>query len=65
MACDSGFRVLLTNYGVGIGNLVIRGREQFNVALIIVGMLAIGSLGILFNRILIAIERRVLAWQAR
>lgn len=60
-----GSEFLLANYGVGIGNLVIRGREQFNVALIIVGMLAIGSLGIFFNRILIAIERRVLAWQAR
>lgn len=60
-----GSEFLLANYGVGIGNLVIRGREQFNVALIIVGMLAIGGLGIVFNQILVAIERRVLAWRVR
>lgn len=60
-----GSEFLLANYGVGIGNLVIRGREQFNVALILVGMFAIGGLGIFSNRILVAIERRVLAWQAR
>ena len=60
-----GSEFLLANYGVGIGNLVIRGREQFNVALIIVGMLAIGALGVIFNRILVAIERRVLAWRVR
>ena len=60
-----GSEFLLASHGVGIGQWVIRGREQFNVGLIMVGMLAIGSLGLLFNRILVAIERRVLTWNVR
>lgn len=58
-----GSEFLLSNYGVGLGNLVIRGREQFNVSLILLGMLTIGLVGVALNRILVIIERRVLAWQ--
>jgi sulfonate transport system permease protein len=58
-----GSEFLLANYGTGIGNLVIRGREQFNVSLIIVGMLIIAALGIVQNQLLARVERRVLAWQ--
>ncbi len=58
-----GSEFLLANYGVGLGNLVIRGREQFNVPLILLGMLIIGAVGLLLNRALLHIEKRVLAWQ--
>ncbi|MDP1444324.1 ABC transporter permease [Acinetobacter schindleri] len=58
-----GSEFLLANYGVGLGNLVIRGREQFNVPLILLGMLIIGAVGLLLNRALGHIEKRVLAWQ--
>lgn len=58
-----GSEFLLANYGVGLGNLVIRGREQFNVPLIILGMLAIGCVGVLLNAGLARIERHLLRWQ--
>lgn len=58
-----GSEFLLANYGVGLGNLVIRGREQFNVPLILLGMFIIGVVGLILNRILGLIEKRVLAWQ--
>lgn len=60
-----GSEFLLANYGVGLGNLVIRGREQFNVSLIILGMLSIGFVGVILNSILVRIERKVLRWQQR
>lgn len=60
-----GSEFLLANYGVGLGNLVIRGREQFNVSLIILGMLTIGFVGVILNSILSRIERKVLRWQQR
>lgn len=60
-----GSEFLLANYGVGLGNLVIRGREQFNVSLILIGMVLIGAIGLLLNRILSIFEQRVLAWQNR
>ena len=58
-----GSEFLLANYGVGLGNLVIRGREQFNVSLILLGMLVIGVVGLILNRLLVAVEQRLLAWQ--
>lgn len=60
-----GSEFLLANYGVGLGNLVIRGREQFNVSLIILGMLTIGVVGVVLNSILARIEAKVLRWQQR
>ncbi|WP_347456707.1 ABC transporter permease [Acinetobacter thermotolerans] len=58
-----GSEFLLAHYGVGLGNLVIRGREQFNVPLILLGMLVIGVVGLILNRLLVAVEQRLLAWQ--
>ena len=60
-----GSEFLLANYGVGLVNLVIRGREQFIVSLIILGMLTIGFVGVILNSILSRIERKVLRWQQR
>ena len=58
-----GSEFLLANYGNGLGNLVIRGREQFDVALIIFGMLLIGGIGLILSSLLQRIERRILKWQ--
>ncbi len=60
-----GSEFLLANYGVGLGNLVIRGREQFNVSLIILGMFSIGIIGVILNAVLTRIESKVLRWQQR
>lgn len=58
-----GSEFLLANYGVGLGNIVIRGRAAFNVELIIFGMLFIGLIGIALNSIAARLERRVLVWR--
>lgn len=58
-----GSEFLLANWGVGIGNIVIRGREAFNVPLIIFGMLIIGLFGTFFNRVAAHLELRALAWR--
>lgn len=58
-----GSEFLLANWGVGLGNIVIRGREAFNVPLIIFGMLIIGLVGTLFNRVAEQAEDKLLRWR--
>lgn len=58
-----GSEFLLANYGNGLGNWVIKGRQAFDVELIIFGMLIIGLVGLLLNQVLHHIENKVLAWQ--
>jgi ABC-type nitrate/sulfonate/bicarbonate transport system, permease component len=58
-----GSEFLLANYGNGLGNIVIQGRQAFDVELIIFGMLLIGAVGVLLNTVLTWVERKVLAWQ--
>jgi len=60
-----GAEFLLANWGNGLGNIIIKGRSAFNVELIIVGMLAIGLVGTLLNRIAARLEARALRWQGR
>lgn len=57
-----GSEFLLANYGNGLGNIVIRGREAFDVELIIFGMLVIGLIGVFFNYLLNKVEQRLLRW---
>lgn len=59
-----GAEYLLVNDGQGIGNTVFKGRMAFNVELILFGLLAIGLIGNIFNRIAEAAERRLLRWRA-
>ena len=59
-----GAEYLLVNDGQGIGNIVFKGRMAFNVELIVFGLLAIGLVGNVFNRIAAAAERRLLRWRA-
>ena len=58
-----GSEFLLANWGNGLGNIIIKGRAAFNIELIVVGMLAVGVVGTLLNRIAARVEARVLRWQ--
>ncbi len=59
-----GAEFLLVNDGHGIGNIVFKGRSAFNVELILFGLLAIGTVGVLFNRLANLAEARLLHWRA-
>ena len=58
-----GSEFLLASYGNGLGNIVIQGRQAFDVPLIIFGMLLIGLVGVLLNATLLWFERKLLRWQ--
>ena len=58
-----GSEFLLANWGHGLGNLVIKARASFNVELIVFGMLVIGLVGTLLNRVAVRIESRSLHWR--
>ena len=58
-----GSEFLLASYGNGLGNIVIQGRQAFDVPLIIFGMLLIGLVGVLLNTTLLWFERKLLRWQ--
>ncbi len=60
-----GAEFLLANWSNGLGNIIIKGRAAFNVELIIVGMLAIGLIGFVLNRIADRLEAHALRWQRR
>jgi sulfonate transport system permease protein len=58
-----GAEYLLGASAQGIGNVVIRGKAAFHVELIVVGMLLIGLVGMVLNRMAALIESRVLHWR--
>jgi sulfonate transport system permease protein len=49
--------------GPGIGGLIIAGRERFQMDLVILGILILGAVGFLINRIASLLEARLLRWQ--
>lgn len=59
-----GAEYLLVNDGQGIGNTVFKGRMAFNIELIIFGLVAIGLVGNVFNRLAELAEGRLLRWRA-
>lgn len=59
-----GSEFLLANWGHGLGNVIIKARAAFNVELIVFGMLAIGLVGALLNRLAARLEARALPWRA-
>ncbi len=58
-----GSEYLLASYGNGLGNIVIRGRANLDVSLIVFGLLVIGLVGIALNSIALRLERRWLVWR--
>ena len=59
-----GAEFLLVNDGHGLGNIVFKGRMNFDVELILFGLIAIGLIGNAFNRIADKAEQRLLRWRA-
>ena len=59
-----GAEFLIPADTVGIGSAVFKGRQAFNVELILFGMLAIGLVGNVFNRLANKAEQRLLRWRA-
>ncbi len=49
----------------GLGSLVILGQQEFQMKLVMAGLVTIGMLGFLFDRSLLLIRRRVLWWETR
>ena len=49
--------------GPGIGHLMIEGREQFRMDLVILGVLVTGAVGFASSRLVSQVESRVLRWR--
>ena len=49
----------------GLGSLVILGQQEFQMKLVMAGLVTIGILGFGFDRMLLELRRRVLWWEAR
>ncbi|MBB3609389.1 ABC transporter permease [Rhizobium sp. BK602] len=51
--------------GRGVGGLVIAGRERFDMALVMVGVLVLGLVGFSLNRLAHALEAYLLRWRPK
>jgi NitT/TauT family transport system permease protein len=49
----------------GLGALVILGQQQFNMSLVMAGLVTIGVLGFAMDRLLLVLRRRFLWWERR
>jgi NitT/TauT family transport system permease protein len=49
----------------GLGALIILGQQQFNMKLVMVGVLTIGVIGFAIDRLMLWVQRRLLWWEAR
>ncbi|MDR0702125.1 MAG: ABC transporter permease [Azoarcus sp.] len=58
-----GSEFLLANWGNGLGNIIIHGREALDVGLVIWGLIIVGIVGSFLNRLAQRVENRVLKWQ--
>ena len=50
--------------GPGVGGLIIAGRERFDMALVMVGVIILGVVGFILNRLAAAAESYLLRWRA-
>lgn len=51
--------------GPGVGGLVIAGRERFDMALVMVGVLVLGLVGFTLNRLAYVLEAYLLRWRPK
>jgi sulfonate transport system permease protein len=51
--------------GPGIGNLMIDGREQFQMDKVLVGIILVGWVGFSISSLTSLVERRILSWRAQ
>lgn len=49
--------------GPGVANLLLDGREHFQMDLVLLGVVIVGGIGFLLNLVATRLERRVLAWR--
>jgi len=49
----------------GLGSLVILGQQEFQMKLVMAGLVTIGFLGFAFDRVLLVVRQRLLWWEAR
>lgn len=49
----------------GLGALIMFGQEQFNMRLVMIGIVTIGLLGFFVDRLLLAFQKRLLWWENR
>ncbi|MDR2690369.1 MAG: ABC transporter permease [Azoarcus sp.] len=58
-----GSEFLLANWGSGLGNLIIHGREALDVGLVIWGLIVVGIVGALLNYLAQRVENHLLRWR--
>ncbi|MDR1228442.1 MAG: ABC transporter permease [Azoarcus sp.] len=58
-----GSEFLLANWGSGLGNLIIHGREALDVGLVIWGLVVVGLVGSLLDHLAQRAENRLLRWR--
>jgi sulfonate transport system permease protein len=51
--------------GPGVGNLMIEGREQFQMAKVLLGVIVAGGVGYLLNALATKLESNLLRWRVR
>jgi ABC-type nitrate/sulfonate/bicarbonate transport system permease component len=49
----------------GLGALIVMGQQQFNMKLVMTGVITIGLLGFAVDRFLLLLQRRLLWWEVR
>jgi sulfonate transport system permease protein len=49
--------------GPGVGGLIIAGRERFDMALVMVGVIILGLVGFILNRLAATVESYLLRWR--
>jgi ABC-type nitrate/sulfonate/bicarbonate transport system permease component len=49
----------------GLGSLVILGQQEFQMKLVMAGLVTIGFLGFAFDRVLLLVRARLVWWEAR
>ena len=49
----------------GLGALIMFGQQQFNMRLVMIGIVTIGLLGFLVDRLLLALQKHLLWWENR
>ncbi|MDR1660992.1 MAG: ABC transporter permease [Azoarcus sp.] len=59
-----GSEFLLANWGNGLGNIIIQGRQALDVGLVIWGLIIVGIVGSFLNRLAQRAENRLLIWRS-
>ncbi|WP_149539455.1 ABC transporter permease [Siccirubricoccus phaeus] len=50
--------------GTGLGGVLIEGRDKFDMALVLLGILLLGGIGLLLNQLLTRLAARLAPWRA-